>query len=65
MKGEVSIHGPIQNKKLSIFEPGSKQGKRNKVKQDARAMKSDAQLFSRLFISCQTRDGDLDNCFQT
>uniref|UniRef100_UPI00358F6B91 uncharacterized protein n=1 Tax=Myxine glutinosa TaxID=7769 RepID=UPI00358F6B91 len=36
----------------------------SKAKQIVTSLKSDCALFSRLYIACQTRDGDLDNFFQ-
>ena len=36
---------------------------KSKDKEQLAALKSDSGLFSRLYISCQTRDGDMDNFF--
>ena len=36
---------------------------KSKQKAQLAALKSDCGLFSRLYISCQTRDGDIDNFF--
>jgi len=36
----------------------------SKEKQQLTSMKSDVELFSRLYISCQTRDGNLKDFFQ-
>ena len=36
----------------------------SKEKQQLTSMKSDVELFSRLYISCQTRDGNLEDFFQ-
>ena len=35
----------------------------SKQKAQLSALKNDCGLFSRLYISCQTRDGDIDNFF--
>ena len=36
---------------------------KSRQKEQLAALKSDCGLFSRLYISCQTRDGDIDNFF--
>ena len=36
----------------------------SKTKQQLISLKQDMQLFSRLYIACQSRDGNLDEFFQ-
>ena len=52
----IPLSHPIKRNKLSIFlTPPSK----TKKEQNVDAMENDIALFSRLFIACQNRDGDL------
>ena len=48
--------------KLPLFK-SPRQKEPSKDKQQISSLKSDCALFSRLFISCQTREGDLDDFF--
>ena len=52
----------IPKNKLPLFSRPPIKGK-SQEKEQLAALKSDIGLFSRLYISCQTRDGDLDNFF--
>ena len=54
---------PITRNKISFFEAPVKK-KTSKVQQQFSSMKSDCSLFSRLYIVCQTRNGDLDEFFK-
>ena len=54
----------MKKNKLVIFKAGMKSGKPSKAKQKESATKEDLELFSHLYISCQTRDVDLDNFFE-
>ena len=57
-----SMYEPIKRNKIYLFNtPASKT---SKASQKVSSLKSDCSLFSRLYISCQTRDGDLDQFFQ-
>ena len=57
------IHDPIKRNKLALFKnPEPKVIP--KAKLQASSLKTDCSLFSRLFISCQVRDGNLDDFFQ-
>ena len=51
----------ITKNKLALFRTKSKQS--SKPKMHVTALKSDFSFFSRLFISCLTRDGDFDRFF--
>ncbi len=56
------ITDPLPRNKLFLFttpvtRPNSKQ------KEQLLAVRNDCNLFSRLYIACQTRDGDLENFF--
>ena len=52
----------IPKNKLPLFSRPPVKGK-SQEKEQLAALKSDIGLYSRLYISCQTRDGDLDNFF--
>ena len=58
-----SVHDPIKKNKLSLFR-SPRQKEPSKVKQQISSLKSDCELFSRLFIACQTREGGLDEFFE-
>ncbi|EDO35715.1 predicted protein [Nematostella vectensis] len=58
------LKDPISRNKLAFFERSSKKRKKSKGQQQLSSMKSDCSLFSRLFIACQTRDGDLEEFFE-
>ena len=53
---------PITRNKLSFFATSSQ--KSSRATQQLSSMKRDCSLFSRLYISCQTRNGDLDEFFK-
>ena len=48
---------------MPLFNTPSKRTQ-SKATQMTTSLKSDCALFSRLYIACQTRDGDLDNFFK-
>ena len=56
-----SIDDTIHRNKLKLFE--ATKPKANKEKQQMVSLKSDVGLFSQLYISCQTRDGKLEEFF--
>ena len=58
--GEESFYKPIKRTKTDFF----KQEERNQVQPKQKALKEDCRLFSRLFISCQTRECDLNVFFR-
>ena len=55
-----SLYDPIQRNRLSLFNSPPLELSSSK----ASSVKSDCSLFARLYISCQTRDGDLDEFFR-
>ncbi|KAG1669044.1 Tryptophan 5-hydroxylase 2 [Nymphon striatum] len=58
-----SLHDVISRNKLPLFNtPTIKPVP--KSKQALTTMKGDMELFSRMYIGCQTRDGNLDDFFQ-
>ena len=58
-----SLYDPIKRNDLGIFNfPSSKTV--SKTTQQLSSAKNDCLLFSRLYISCQTREGNLDEFFQ-
>ena len=58
-----AIDDTIHRKRLKLFV-GSTTKTAHKEKQQLTSMKSDVQVFSRLYISCQTIDGNLEVFFQ-
>ena len=57
-----ALKDPIKHNKFPLFSTKTKT--RVKSKQDLAFAKNDSELFSRLYIACQTRDGDLDEFFR-
>jgi len=57
---EKSFFDPLKKNSLKIF---SNQRIKKKTNNKLQTMRSDLSLFSRMFIACQHRDGDLDNVF--
>ena len=53
----------IHRNRLKLFV-GSRTKSASKKKQQLILMKNDVELFSRLYITCQTRDGNLEDFFQ-
>ena len=60
-KKDVSIHAIITRNKYKIFQDRNLSVSRAKV--EIQTLKADRKLFSRLYIACQSRQGDLDNFF--
>lgn len=58
----TSIHDTIHRNKLVLFN--TTEPKATKGKQQLRSLKCDIELFSRLYIACQTRDGNLEQFFR-
>lgn len=56
-----SINDAIHRNKLPLF--GIPASKVSKGKQQLNSLKCDVELFSRLYIGCQTRDGNLEEFF--
>lgn len=54
---------PISKNNLALFSTPAKRTP-SKGTQMLTSLKSDCSLFSRLYIACQTRDGDLENFFR-
>ena len=61
-KCEKPITEVITKNKLALFRTPVKH-QPSKEKMQVAVLKNDCSLFSRLFISCQARDGDLDRFF--
>ncbi len=57
-----SIDDVIHRNKLKLFVSAAKKNV-SKGKQQLTSLKSDVGLFSRLYIGCQTRDGNLEEFF--
>ena len=62
MERKMSVDEVLSLNKLTLFT--SKHLSEKKGKQQLMLMKSDMQLFSRLYIACQTCDGNLDEFFR-
>ena len=54
-----SLYDPIKRNKLTLFNSPPPKAQ-SKAAQQLPSMKSDCSLFARLYISCQTRDSDLN-----
>ena len=57
------LNDVIKRNKLPLFA-SIKVKSANKSKQQLASARSDSELFSRLYIACQTRDGDLEQFFK-
>ena len=62
MERKVPLDEVLSRNKLALFS--TKHVPEKKGKQQLMSMKSDMQLFSCLYIACQTRDGNLDEFFR-
>ena len=63
MQQNKSLYDPIKRNNLRVFnDPASKVA--SKTKQQMSSARNDCLLFSRLYISCQTRERNLDEFFQ-
>ena len=60
---KVPLDEPIKRNKLDFFTPTT-QKKLSRVSKRLSSVKKDSSLFSRLYIACQTRQGDLDEFFK-
>jgi len=56
------LNDALSRNKLPLFSSSSAKAQ-PKDKQKVASLKNDVQLFSRLYIACQTRDGNLDDFF--
>ena len=63
LAGEQPISDPIKKNNLSIFAR-RKVRQTGKDQQKISCLKNDCALFSRLYIACQTRDGNLEEFFK-
>ena len=63
VKCEKHLTEQITKNKLALFSNPSLKCHCTKQQIQVTALKNDCNLFSRLYISCQTRDGDLDRFF--
>ena len=61
-KSKVSIHDVIRKNKLHLFHQPNSPSTGN-AKQKVSALTQDCHLFSRLFIACQSQEGDLEDFF--
>ena len=60
--GKVSIYAPISKNKLPLFREKNTLTT-TKAKLQIVSLKQDCKLFASLYVSCQSRDGDLDDFF--
>ena len=60
---KISLFDVIKRNKIQLFSspPAPKEATKDKMK--IASLKSNCSLFSRLYISCQVREGDLDSFF--
>lgn len=59
---DVTIFHPLLRNSLPLF--GTHVRKPGKIKQCVKALKADCNLFARLYVACQTREGNLDEFFR-
>ena len=62
-KRNVPLNEPISKNKLDFFSTVAEKKLSRKDKHFS-SIKKDCSLFSRLYIACQTREGDLDEFFK-
>lgn len=63
MDRSKSLNDVIKRNKLPLFD-STKAKAAPKSKQQLAYAKNDSELFSRLYIACQTRDGNLEEFFK-
>lgn len=63
LEQSVPISEPIKKNKLPLFSRPPPREK-SKTSLQVSSLKSDVSLFSRLYIACQSRDGNLDEFFR-
>ena len=63
LSNKTSLFEPIKKNKLPLFSMPVQKSP-SYAKEQLRTLKKDCSLFSRLYIACQTRDGNLDEFFQ-
>ena len=59
---DASIYGSIHKNNLPLFNSGQKKSTHKSEK--TTQMKRDVQFFTRMYISCQSRDGGFDTFFE-
>ena len=57
------FHDTIPKNNFALFKSGQQKAS-SKSKAKISSMKSDLQLFSRVYISCQAREGEMDAFFE-
>ena len=62
-KRTTSLFDPIKRKKLPLFSSPPPAKAKSSDKMQKTTLKSNCSLFSRLYVSCQIRDGDLEKFF--
>ena len=62
-KRTTPLSEPISRNKLALFSTPSKKKQQSNDKMKISSLKDDCSLFSRLYISCQVREGNLDVFF--
>jgi hypothetical protein len=61
--GSVSLLAPLLRNKLLLFKYKAPSATKDAMSPKLSELKSDCNLFSRLYIACQSRDGGLDDFF--
>lgn len=64
LQGTVSIHDPIHKNKLPLFTFKSAAKNKSASRLKVAELKMDCQLFSHLYIACQSRESDLNEFFR-
>ena len=63
LQGSMSLLAPLKRNKLPLFTYKAQTSTKDLKSLKLSELKSDCDLFSRLYIACQSRDGDLDEFF--
>jgi len=58
-----AVDDPISRNKLKVFSTSTPRSQ-SKNQQQLASIKNDCELFARLYIGCQTRDGNLEEFFR-
>jgi len=60
---DLTIFHPLQKNSLPLLGTHASKPAAGKIQQSLKALKADCNLFARLYVACQNRDGNLDDFF--
>ena len=61
---DLTIFQPLQKNSLPLLGTHARKPAAGKIQQSLKALKADCNLFARLYVACQNRDGNLDDFFR-